>query len=472
MKRMLSLLMVLVMLFTCVFSALAETTENLDALKEAEMETLMEWLSTQIPEEEVEQVLTWDRDTILEKLEGYDQPLEYITKEEAADQLAQVLGLFTLFSQAAESEDGEEAMMGMLGGLFGGLTDGAADEGGEALEGLLGLFGGFMGGEEGFTGVDYGEDTSYVIDNTFDGTYWESGETKLASFFQDGYYKVLVTKGDEEFVYLCDYAEHVSDDDVYYISLNSIGTGDDELAEEQSDHGVAIFVYYPMDEKLIWEPGFGEGATFTRIIDPLDGAQYFNGVNTLTIHWLGDTKYQVNIDDWVNFVSWSYECVLDKETDVLTGTGSKSIVFGGEGFEDDTATFAFQNARNQLVWTSEKEEAAQSGLEFEHIEQDLMAAYWWNEEGYSASIGWVTCYYLVQAYLGEETSYSYLCTYDRDQNAFVSVDVAPIDFESINLFLEKEEFSNGGTFTLKDDNHLVWKDDAVTPADGIVLDRS
>ena len=466
MRKMLSLLLSLVMLFTCAFSALAETTESIDALKEAEMDTLMEWLSTQIPEEEAEQILTWDRETILEKLEGYDQPLEYITKEEAADQLAQVLGLFTLFSQAAESEDSDEAVMGLLGGLLGG--DG---ENGEGLEGLMGLFGGFMGGEEGFTGVDYGEGTSYMIDMTFDGTYWESGETKLASFFQDGYYKVLVTEGDAEFVYLCEYSEHASDDDVYYISLSSIGTGDDELTEKQPDHGVAIFVYYPMEEILVWEPGFGDGATFTRIIDPLDGIEYFNGANTLTIYWQGDLNYQVNIDNWIDFVSWSYECVLDEEADVLTGTGTKSILFGGEGFEDDTATFSFQNARNQLVWNSEKEEAAQSGLDFEHIEQDLMAAYWWNEEGYSVSIGWVTCYYLVQAYRGEETSYSYLCTYDRDQGAFVSVDVTPIDFESINLFLEKEIFSNSGTFTLEDDDHLVWQDDAVTPAEGIVLER-
>lgn len=274
-----------------------------------------------------------------------------------------------------------------------------------------------------------------------------------------------------ESVYLCEYNEHVSDDDVYYISLNSIGTGDATLDEEQFDHGVSIFVYYPMEETLVWEPGFGDGATFTRIIDPLDGIQYFNGANTLTIHWLGDLNYRVDIENWTDFVSWSYECVLDEEADVLTGTGSKSS-FGGERFEDDPAAFAFRNARNQVVWTSEKEEAAQSGLDFEHIEQDLMAAYWWNEEGYSASIGWVTCYYLVQVFDAEENTYSYLCTYDRDQGAFVSVDVTSIDFESINLFLEKEIFSKDGAFILEDDDHLVWRDDAVAPGDGIVLERS
>ena len=465
MRKMLSLLLVLVMLFTCAFSALAETTESIDTLKAAEMDTLMEWLSTQLSEEEAEQIPTWDRETILEKLEGYDQPLAYLTKEEAADQLMQVLDLFTLFSQAAESEDGGEAIMGLLGGLMGG-----AGEEGEGLEGLLGMFGGLMDGAEGFTGQDYGEDTSYVIDMTFDGTYWESGEKKLASVFQDGYYKITLTEGEKESVYLCEYDEHVSDDDVYYISLNSIGTGDEALDKEQFDHGVSIFVYYPTEEILVWEPGYGDGATFTQIIDPLDGIQYFNGANTLTMRWLGETNYQVNIDNWIDFVSWSYDCVLDEEADVLTGMGAKSS-FGGEGFVDDHATFAFQNARNQLVWTSEKEEAAQSGLDFEHIEQDLMAAYWWNEEGYSVSIGWVTCYYLVQVYDADENTYSYLCTYDRDQSTFVSVDVAPIDFESINLFLEKEIFSNSGTFTLEDDDHLVWQDDAVTSGDGIVLER-
>lgn len=466
MKKMLFLLLALVMLFTCAFSALAETAEDAAALKEAEMETLMEWLSTQISEDEAEQILTWDRETILEKLEGYDQPLEYITKEEAADQLMQVLSLFTLFSQAAESEDGGEAVMGLLGGLLGG-----AGGDGEGLDGLLGLFGGLMGGEEGFTGADYGEDTSYEIDMQFDGTYWESGETKLASFFQDGYYKVLVTEGDAEFVYLCEY-EEFEQDEKYLVRLTGIGTGDEELTEEQPDHGVTAFVYDPFEGTLTWQRADGTEVIFTQIIDPLDNAQYFNGATSLTIHWLGDLNYRVDIENWVDYLSWSYECVLDEETDVLTGTGSKSS-FRGEGFADDSAAFAFQNARNQLVWTSEKEENAKDGLPFEHIEQDLMAAYWWNEEeGYSLSIGWVTCYYLVQVYDAEENTYSYLCTYDRDKSAFVSVDAGPIDFESINLFIEKETFSNVGTFTLEDDEHLVWQDDAVTPAEGILLHRA
>lgn len=204
MKKLFSLFLILAMLFTCAFSSLAETAESNDALKQAEMEALMQWLSAQITEEEAEQVLTWDRDTILKKLEGYGQPLTYITK---------------------------------------------------------------------------------------------------------------------------------------------------------------------------------------------------------------------------------------------------------------------------LVWTSEKEESAKDGFSFEHIEQDLMDAYWWNEQGYSVSIGWVTCYYLVQVYDAAENTYCYLCTYDRDQSAFISVDVAPLDFESINLFLEKDEFSKDGAFTLEDDDHLVWQDDAVTPAEGIVLNR-
>ena len=498
MKKMLSLLMALAMLFTCAFSAVAETAEDLDTLKAAEMEAMMEWLSTQVSEEEAEQVFTWDRDTILEKLEGYDQPLEYVTKEEAADQLVQVLSLFSLFSQAAEGENGGEAIMGLLGGLMGGASDdrttgeesedsegldsllglfgglmGGTDEEGEGLEGLLGLFGSFMGSEEGFTGADYGEmDASYWADLTFDGTFWESGEAKMETVFQDGYYKILVTENDTQSVYLCEY-EELEQDEQLLIRLNGIGTGDEERTAQQPDHGVTTFVYTPFDAALTWQRADGTELVFTQIIDPLDGIQYFNGANTLTIRWLGDLNYQVNIDNWVDYLSWSYDCLLDEEADVLTGTGSKSIIlFGGEDFEDDTATFTFQNARNQLVWTSEKEEAAQSGLPFEHIEQDLMDAYWWNEEDYTVFIGWVTCYYLVQAYDAQENTYSYLCTYDRDESTFVSVDVAPIDFESINLYLEKDVFSNGGTFTLEDDDHLVWLDDAVTPGEGIVLERS
>ena len=468
MKKLFSLLLILAMLFTCAFSSLAETAESNDALKQAEMEALMQWLSAQITEEETEQVLTWDRDTILKKLEGYGQPLTYITKEEAADQLMQGLSMFTLFSGIAESEDGGEAIMGLLGGLM----SGAAGEDSEGLEGLLGLFGGLMGGEAGFTGADYGESDAndgYWVDLTFDGTYWESGETKLETVFQDGYYKILVTENDTEFVYLCEY-EELEQDEQLLIRLNGIGTGDDELTAQQPDHGVTAFVYNPFEATLTWQRADGSELVFTQIIDPLDGIQYFNGANTLTIRWLGETNYQVNIENWVDYRSWSYECVLDEEADVLTGTGSKSS-FRGEGFEEDHATFAFQNARNQLVWTSEKEESAKDGFSFEHIEQDLIDAYWWNEQGYSVSIGWVTCYYLVQVYDAAENTYCYLCTYDRDQSAFISVDVAPLDFESINLFLEKDEFSKDGAFTLEDDDHLVWQDDAVTPAEGIVLNR-
>ena len=210
---------------------------------------------------------------------------------------------------------------------------------------------------------------------------------------------------------------------------------------------------------------------FTQIIDPLDGILYFNGANNLTIRWLGDLNYQVNIENSVDYLSWSYQCVLDEETDVLTGEGFKNS-FRDEGFTDDPATFAFQDARNQLIWTSEKEETAKSGIPFDHIEQDLINAYWWNEEGYSLSVGWVTSYYLVQVFDAAENTFSYLCTYDRDQSALVSVDVAPLDFEAINLYLEKEAFSKDGTFTLEDDDHLVWMDEVAAPGDGIVLMRN
>ena len=70
MKKLFSLFLILAMLFTCAFSSLAEAAESNDALKQAEMEALMQWLSAQITEEEAEQVLTWDRDTILKNWMG------------------------------------------------------------------------------------------------------------------------------------------------------------------------------------------------------------------------------------------------------------------------------------------------------------------------------------------------------------------------------------------------------------------
>ena len=408
MRKALSLLLALAMLFTCAFSAVAETTVDTDTLKAAEMEALMEWLSSQISVEEAEQVLTWDRETILEKLEGYGQPLEYITKEEAADELMQVLSLFNLFSGIGESKDGGEAILGLLGGLLGGT--------GEEGEGLLGLFGGFTGGEDGFTGRGFGEwepHDGYWVDLTFDGTFWESDETKLESVFQDGYYKVLVTEGEAEYVYLCEY-EEFEQEEQYLVRLTGIGTGDEERTAQQPDQGETVFVYHPFEETLTWQRAEGSELVFTRMIDPLDGIQYYSGVNQLSIRWLGDHNYQVKIDNWVDFVSWSYQCVLDEETDVLTGEGTKDIFFS-KSFEDDPAVFAFQNARNQLIWTSEKEDAAKDGLPFEHIEMDLIEASWWNEEGYWLSVGWVTSYYLVQVFDEAENAYTYLCTYDRDQ---------------------------------------------------------
>ncbi|MBQ8161222.1 MAG: hypothetical protein IJ083_10775 [Clostridia bacterium] len=612
MKKLIALLLSLLMLCTLTLSAFAEAAEDVDALKEAEMEAMMEWLSEQIPEEEIEESLTWDRDTILEKLEGYDQELRYITKEEAADELAAVLSLFSMFEGVSEDDDGGEAAMALLDGLFGMATDDADDgDGADAILGLLGglfssaddgnsdgadavkglfggllgsdangeggadaitgilggllggengeintdaitgILGGLLGGENGeineeaitgllgsllgtdengeintdaitgliagLFGADEGseggadavrgllggllggddgeggseglgdllgllslfssgdtdwddEDESYEIMTIFDGTFFESGETRLESWFQDGYYKVLVHEGETELVYLCAYDEF-AEDEIMKLRLTGIGTGDDELTEIQPDHGQGEFVYHPFEETLTWKRTDGTEVVFTQIIDPLNGQQYFFGANTLLITWLGDLNYQVDIVNNVDYAAWGYQCVLDEDTDVLSGTGWKSD-FMDEIFTDDHATFAFQNGRNQLVFTSVKEETAQSGWTMEHIENDLINAFWSSEDGYWASMMWLNGYYWVMVYGPDDISVNYLCSYDRETSTFVAVDITNLNLEEdLGLYMEKEQFSISGTLALTDDTHLVWQDAQLTPDDGIVLEN-
>jgi len=79
MRKAASILLVFTLLFTWLCSSAAFGEEIQLSPQEEEFDKVLTWLLADIPEEERDQALTWDRDTILEKLEGYDQPLEYTT---------------------------------------------------------------------------------------------------------------------------------------------------------------------------------------------------------------------------------------------------------------------------------------------------------------------------------------------------------------------------------------------------------
>ena len=472
MKKALSILLALMLLLPFALpsvsaseTALAGQSEPTTP-KEQEFAQVLAWLMQDLTEENADQILTWDKETILGKLEGYDQPLEYNTKEEMADQLAVITGLFTALSSMGE-EDGE-GLAGLFGGLLGGEE--APQEGGsEGADAFSSLFGALMGGFTDDGMMADGEEESYEIDEAFNGTFWKNGDTKLESVWQDGYYKVAVTQGDTELSYLCQQEDVVDEaQEVQFSCLRGIGTGDEDTDKTQPDHGKASFLYDWRTDELIWKQADGTETVFSHIVDPLDGSQWFASGKNLTLRWHGEKNYEVSIETLgQDFTSWHYSCVLDESTDTLTGTGRK-VSLGHADDTDAQATFAFQDARRHLVWTDEKEESAISGLTFTQVPLKVVQTLW-SKEPYTLSILYADGYYDIHVFEADH-EHAYLCTWDWGTSTFTALDPATLPFDSFSLFLNKELYTSTGSFVMEADNVMVWHDDAgLTGQEGIAL---
>ena len=488
MKKYLSLLMVLVMVFTCAFTAasLAESaapapTMEMSPEAEKEAEAVMQWVVQNIPQEELAQVMTWDRDTVLTKLEGYDQPLQHITKEEIADQVIAVTDLLKMFmGSAGEGESTGFDLSGMLGGLMGGAqTEGEGESTGFDLSSMLGglmggdgesagfdlsaLFGGMTDGEsyEWSTEEDDSteEDEGVTIVHAFDGTYWETEGAYLGAVWYDGlYYYITVTEGESEAIYLCQA-------DLETEKLQVVGTGDIAIEDAQPQENADTF-YIDDDANLVWQKADGTQTVFTQDFSPLDGSIWFADGKELTLRWEGRDNYGVYIDQ--EPYGWNYPCVLDEENDVLTGVGEK-FNYGDAVYTDAQATFAFQDARTKLVWTDSAEPDAQEGLTFDAVYMGVLYDIWENDQA-SFSFMWYNGYYMADVYLDGKL-HSYLCTYDRSNSTFTAVDPATIDFEALNMYVDAENYASTATFELLDDDHLLWRDDSgITGEEGMLFE--
>ena len=94
----------------------------------------------------------------------------------------------------------------------------------------------------------------FLVDEYFNGTFWESGDLMLDVVWQDGYYKVAIMDGETELSYLCYLDEETR-------CLTGIGTGVAEFDEEQPDHGIGLF-YINEDGNLIWQTPEGAETVF------------------------------------------------------------------------------------------------------------------------------------------------------------------------------------------------------------------
>lgn len=458
MKKTLSVFLALVMLFTCAFSSLslAETTEMLTEAQQLELATVMTWLMKDITEENYAQVFAWDRDALLQKLEDYDQPLETLTKEEIADQLAPVLSMLGYFAGLAESEDGGEALAGMLGGMFGGLMGGLTDD----SDSSFGLGDGW--GVEFGDGEEGSEEEEGEYEPDYSGYYWDmlwvSGETKLEALWDDVYYKLTVTEGDQTLSYLCDV-------DVKTGLATSLGTGDPETAETQPDHGVATF-YITEDDQLVWQKADGEEVVFTGYQSPLADLRGYGDGKEITTTWMGNhLEVSIQRDDDL----WVYACPPNEESDVLEGNGYFENLETGETAEGYHGTFVFQNDRAQVIWTDGQVSETQKGLTFEMYEPLLVNDPWMAEEA-DIFVMAMDGYYEIHIYTHPNfDEYDYLCTYDQATRTLTAVDPSTIDFDSLTMELYRDIFTTTATFVLEDDDRLVWHDDTGVSGDGVVF---
>lgn len=455
MKKTLSLFLALVMLFTCVFSAvsLAETAEALTEAQQLELAAVMEWLMRDVAQENYTEVFSWSRDDILQKLESYDQPLETLTKEEIADQLAPVISLLGLFAGLAESEDGGEAVADVLSGMLGGLMSGAISD----ADSLLSLGDDWMTWEEEEEEEPEEEYEPDYISYYYD-MLWVSGDLTLESVYQDEYYKIAITEGDKELAYLCEL-------DAATGIATGIGTGDPETTEAQPDHGIATFCITE-DDQLIWKKADGEEVVFTGYNSPLAGLIGYVDGKEITIVWMGNhLEVIVQQDDDL----WVYACPPNEETDALEGGGYYENLETGETAEGYQGTFVFLNDRAQVVWTDGQIPEAQNGLTFAMYEPLLINDPWTAEEA-DIFVTAMDGYYEMHIYTQPDfDEYNYLCTYDRATRTLTALDPSTIDFDSLTMDLYRAAFTTTATFVLEDDGRLVWHDDTGVSGDGVVF---
>jgi len=168
-------------------SAEENETELTPELKE--VRDAAEWLGAQVSDGDQTKVLELDRDTVREKLEGYEAELKYYTKDTLADaiyeQIQSAKKLIEEFASAAESEP----------------------------SGII-----------------------RAIIPAFDGTKWVSEDQVAMVVYQDEYYKVAIGQNFEEISngtnalnYLCKLADGKAD------TLESISTGTE--GDGQADKG-------------------------------------------------------------------------------------------------------------------------------------------------------------------------------------------------------------------------------------------
>ena len=399
--------------------------------------------------------------------------------------LSLILALAVLLACAVLPAGAEEGPV--FPDMIGEILENTGDAGGI---GLMDMLGGFFGGFGNNTVTEEDSDSySEGIITSFDGTFWESGDLKMEICYQDGYYKVAILEDGTELSYLCAFDE-IIEDDTGYGRLTGIGTGDPETDGTQPDHGQTVFIWNYFTEEITWQRESGE-IVFMRIIDPLDGSKWVGNGKTLTVRWLGDADYELTIGQ-PYFTEWRYQCVLNEETDTLEGTGEKTE-FNSLLYDGAHAVFAFNENRTGLIWTDDQEPDAAEGFAFEAVARDLTNATWRS--------GNLVLFILQPDGFGrydlnvfeetvdeempeteeeteeadpdevEQTVYRYLCTYDWETGTFTSIDVSGIDPETLNYYMDLQEYSGSATFVLEDDDHIIWRDDSGLTGDGVVLER-
>ena len=458
MKRYLTVLVALALVFAGIYMpaaraeepsflgsmlALAGIQAQITPEQELELEGIVQYLQQDLTEETASEIINWDKDTILQKLEGYETPLEHFaSKEEAAELLAGIIGQIAPLFQMSE-----EQMKDQSGGIM------------ETMAGMMD----FSVEDDPYAGV--------AIDGFFNGTYWESGNLKLTSVWQDGYYKILIQDGEKEWIYLCEEDRETG-------WKKGIGCGDPDQTEAQEDHGIATF--YPQfennGEEMVWEKTDGSKVVFSRIIDPLDETQWYREGMMLTLTWRGENGYDLQIEGYglPDYTVWNYSCVLDDEKDALTGTGKKST-FMADVYTDAQAVFAFSEGRTLLTWTDDKEETAKEGISFEGVDKTLTTETWELPDKYATNCYFAAGYYIMSvAEIGTDPTveHLYLCTYDRASSTLTAADPAQIDLEPIvsQTWLDQSELAGNATFEMLDDETMLWKEaTGITGEEGIVL---
>ena len=413
--------------------------------QEQELTTIVQYLTRGLTEETALEILSWDKDTILQKMEGYETPLEHFTsKEEVAELLAGMISQIAPLFQMPE-----EQVMDQAGGMMGAMADmldfSVSEE------------------ENPYDGA--------AIDGFFNSTYWENGNLKLTAVWQDGYYKVLIQDGEKEWVYLCEEDQETG-------RKKGIGCGDPDQTETQEDHGIATFYtqWENNRDEMVWEKADGSKTVFTRIIDPLDGTQWYREGMMLTLTWRGDNSYDLRIDGYSlpDYTTWNYLCILDEDRDALSGTGTKST-FMGDLYTDAQAVFAFSEGRTMLTWTDDQEETAKEGLAFEGVDKTLTNEVWEVPEKYALSGSFAAGYYVMTVIeIGTDPTieHTYLCTYDRTNSTLTAVDPKEVDLEPIinQAWLDQSVLAGNASFEILDDQTIVWKEaTGITGNEGIIL---